>query len=358
MHIIVVRGDIMKNTVKFFLGANSNKGFISYFRQLQESDSMQLLILKGGPGSGKSSLMKRIAELALQKRHNLEVIPCASDPLSLDAVIDRTANFAIMDGTAPHTEDPQIPGALHHIMYTGDLWDCDKLREHKEEIIFFKELTEEYHGGAGAYIRSAGALLEENLRVSKKYINSRRISEYAKDILKKSKKGAEFSEKTRLLSAVSVGEIKFFKETVLSMADKIYAINDEWGGMSDTLFKAILFYARASGEEIIHCPCSIMPEKTDHIILPGSKTAFLLENRFFPVEHGEKIKAEAFYTSGIDKTVMEKRSQDAQKLLSKAANMVKTAKRSHDRLERFYVNAMDFEKTELLFEKIKTDFYS
>ena len=55
---------------------------------------------------------------------------------------------------------------------------------------------------------------------------------------------------------------------------------------------------------------------------------------------------------------MEKRSQDAQKLLSKAVTMVKTAKRSHDRLERFYVNAMEFEKIDSFFERIKAEFYS
>ena len=51
----------MKENPRFFLGANSKKGFVSYFDGLQEkSDSLQLLILKGGPGSGKSSLMKRV----------------------------------------------------------------------------------------------------------------------------------------------------------------------------------------------------------------------------------------------------------------------------------------------------------
>ena len=80
----------MSVTVKFFLGANSENGFKSYFKQLQEG-SLQLLILKGGHGSGKSTLIRKIAAFAEKKGHNVEFIPCASDPESLDGIIDQTA---------------------------------------------------------------------------------------------------------------------------------------------------------------------------------------------------------------------------------------------------------------------------
>ena len=109
--------------------------------------------------------------------------------------------------------------------------------------------------------------------------------------------------------------------------------------------------------KIIHCPCSVIPEKTDHIILPEIKTAFSLENRYLIGSQGERIKAETFYTTGIDRIVMEKRSTDAEKLLSKASHYVKTAKKTHDRLERFYINAMDFSKTDEFFERIIGKFY-
>ncbi len=346
------------NTVKFFLGASSEKGFVSYFKQLQnQTDSMQLLILKGGPGSGKSSLMKKTAAYAESLGHTVEFCPCASDPESLDAVIDKTANFAIMDGTAPHTEDPLLPGALHHIIYTGALWDSGKLRFQKDEIEFFSDLTGEYHNSAGAYIKAATALLGENFRISRKYINESALYGFVKKTLKNLPQGEKFTEKTRLLSAVTVGEIKFFEETIPLFADKIYVIEDEWGGASHTIFEAVRNLCKMNGIGIIHCPCSVMPEKTDHILIPGMKTAFTTGNRFFGCSCGEKIKGETFYTTGIDKSVMEKRSIDAEKLLSRATVLVKTAKKTHDRLEKFYINAIDFEKSDLLFEEIKHKFY-
>ena len=100
-----------------------------------------------------------------------------------------------------------------------------------------------------------------------------------------------------------------------------------------------------------------MPEKTDHIIIPEIKTAFTVGNRFFKATYGEKIKGEMFYTTGIDKSVMERRSLDAEKLLSRAAVLIKTAKKTHDRLERFYINAIDFKKADGFFEEITHRFF-
>ncbi len=348
----------MNDSVKFFLGANSYDGFISYFRQLQEnSDFLRLLILKGGPGSGKSSLMKKVMEYALGEGHTLEVIPCASDPLSLDAVIDKTAKFAIMDGTAPHTEDPHLPGVLHHILYLGDLWDSTKLAVQREEIAFFNDLTGEYHNGAGAYIKAAGSLLGENFRVSKKYLDLSAVYRYAEKLTKKLGKGTCPKEEKRFLSAVSVGEIKFFEETLPLMADDVYVIEDEWGGAGSSLIEAVKKICLLWGHHVIDCPCSVVKGKTDHIILPEKRMAIVTSNRFLKCSRGEKIRGEMFYTTGIDRTVMERRAVDSEKLLGKAGMLIKTAKKTHDRLERFYINAMNFSGMEDVFEKIKRDFY-
>ena len=78
----------LKNTPKFFLGANSPCGFFSRFDNLYEPENGYFCyILKGGPGSGKSSLMKKVASETINKGLEVELIYCPSDPNSLDAVI-------------------------------------------------------------------------------------------------------------------------------------------------------------------------------------------------------------------------------------------------------------------------------
>ncbi len=317
---------------------------------------MQLLILKGGPGSGKSTLMKRVAEYALKNGHVVETVPCASDVRSFDAVIDKTANFAMIDGTAPHTEDPGIPGAKHHIMYTGDLWDTDKLKKKTEEIEFYSNLTTQFHEESRAYIKAAGALLRENIRISSKYILDG-AKEFAFELMTSLKDGDEYKESKRLLTAVTADKISFFKDTVNLLADEVYIIEDEWGGASNEIFETVKTLARLKNMEIIVCPCSVMPDKTDHIIFPGAGVALTKKNRFFGCEEGRTINADAFYRKGINKASSEKRCQDAERLLGRASGFIRAAKKTHDSLEKFYIAAMNFDHMDGLFEKIVADFY-
>ena len=52
----------MKEPVHIFLGANSGEGFYSLYDQLLNARLDDLLIIKGGPGCGKSSFMRAVAK--------------------------------------------------------------------------------------------------------------------------------------------------------------------------------------------------------------------------------------------------------------------------------------------------------
>lgn len=90
-------------TLHFFLGANTPQGFVSRFDQLADpNDGWREFVIKGGPGTGKSSLMKRIAAEKGERCQRVEMIHCSSDVDSLDGVILPDIKTAIGDGTSPH----------------------------------------------------------------------------------------------------------------------------------------------------------------------------------------------------------------------------------------------------------------
>ena len=87
----------------FFLGANSARGFVSFYDDLIDLKTANgVYILKGCPGCGKSSLMKKVASAAESKSIKVERIYCSSDPDSLDGIVLPELGKAIVDGTAPH----------------------------------------------------------------------------------------------------------------------------------------------------------------------------------------------------------------------------------------------------------------
>ena len=105
---------------KYFLGANSGEGFVSHFGDSYNCfDGWRAFIIKGGPGTGKSSFMKYIAVNAADRGYEAVLCPCSSDPDSLDGLIIKDLKTVIIDGTAPHTVEPVYPGACEEIINLG-----------------------------------------------------------------------------------------------------------------------------------------------------------------------------------------------------------------------------------------------
>ncbi len=97
----------MSKPLHFFLGANTPQGFVSRFDQLADpSDGWREFIIKGGPGTGKSTLMKQAAKAFESESGQIEWIHCSSDAESLDGVIIHDQKIAIADGTPPQENDP------------------------------------------------------------------------------------------------------------------------------------------------------------------------------------------------------------------------------------------------------------
>ena len=92
----------MKEPVHIFLGANSGEGFYSLYDQLLNARLDDLLIIKGGPGCGKSSFMRAVAKELAAVGKNIIYVNCSGDPDSLDGVLFPAIKTGIVDGTSPH----------------------------------------------------------------------------------------------------------------------------------------------------------------------------------------------------------------------------------------------------------------
>ena len=62
--------------VRLFAGANTAQGFYSFYPLLARDDLQRVFILKGGPGTGKSTFMEEIAKsLAPVRVDRFHVLP-------------------------------------------------------------------------------------------------------------------------------------------------------------------------------------------------------------------------------------------------------------------------------------------
>lgn len=65
------------------------------------------LFIKGYPGTGKSSMMKKFANEALSKGYDVQLVWCGLDSNSIDMVILPELKFCIFDSTEPHVYFPE-----------------------------------------------------------------------------------------------------------------------------------------------------------------------------------------------------------------------------------------------------------
>ena len=92
-----------EQSLRFFLGANTPQGFVSRFDQLADAnDGWRTFVIKGGPGTGKSTMIQKIAQRIREEYGDVETIRCSSDVDSYDAVIAECLKLSVADGTAPH----------------------------------------------------------------------------------------------------------------------------------------------------------------------------------------------------------------------------------------------------------------
>lgn len=332
---------------KFFLAANSADGFYSEFDKNFNAD-WTAYIIKGGPGTGKSSLMRRFAAKAAEQSLQTILCPCSSDPDSLDAVILPDKQIIILDGTAPHIVEPQNPGMCEQIVNTGNFWSTEKLRLSAADILAAGKENKSYHKKAAAYITAAGQLKRFNFShaLSCTDINacfnfgSRLAHRYIRV------RGRQSQEWVRFLGGITPKGYVFYGETLENIAERCVVIRDEYGAAASVILSAIKDYALSRHHEIITVKNPILPHDiTDAVIIPDLKLAFVREE-YEKINSGYyKINARRFYDSGKLSTAKEKmkfNKKATASLLNSAADTLRLAKAAHDKLEKYYVAAMDF----------------
>ena len=196
---------------KYFPGGNTGIGFVNLFDGIipeWEAESYTY-ILKGGPGVGKNTLMKRIVSKARGTGRTVEEFCCASDPDSLDAV--RIDGIVILDGTAPHTIDPTIPGACQEIVNLGHFKNQIEFSKERGRLKSLFDENKSHYSVAYAFLAAAKALKESAIVGAKKSMDMPLVHEFISDF---SLKRQGYNPRKLFLNAITPDGSVDFSPTV------------------------------------------------------------------------------------------------------------------------------------------------
>ena len=351
---------------QYFLGANTPAGFRSYFGSAcPVSDGWNIYVIKGGPGSGKSTLMRRVGREAAERELTYEHIFCSSDPDSLDGVIIPELKAAIFDGTAPHVLEPAYPGACEHIVNVGDAWSKARLQAQRDEIIALSSACSAHHAQAMRFLGCADSFRQNTALTAASGLDKHRVHSTAVRLAAKycgKPRTRQGSESTRLISAVTPKGILTFADSVEAECDRIVPIIDRCYTPSALLMDELRALLLDQGLDITVCRCSQNPERIEHIIVPAPGIAFTVcsdvHSDIAATEravHTERFLSEDIITGSKQRFSFNRKS--AASFIDLAADEMKRAKSVHDQLEQCYISAMDFDAVDDIAQKVCRDMF-
>ena len=331
--------------VYFFLGANSEEGFFSLYDQLLGGRLDDLMILKGGPGCGKSTFMRRVGAAMERAGERIVYINCSGDPDSLDGAIFLNRNAAIVDGTSPHVLEPTYAVASERYVDLTRFYDVDAAKARRAEIVALSDEYRAHYRSAYRALRAMGEVESERRVAMHAQMDFSKLRRRTDGILARELRGEGGGsgrvDRAFLGGVTHRGEICRF-DTVEALCPRIYAIIDS-AGLGNEMLETVVQAAQAKHFDIIACPNPDRPRELHHVLIPEKGLAFITTNARNPMAE-EKLtraqKAKLRFTRRVEAS-----------LLYEAVGALSAAKKAHDALESAYHPCVDFEGGTALAEK-------
>ncbi len=339
--------------LNYFAGGNTARGFHSLYDS--NLDGLErIYILKGGPGTGKSSLMKMIGNEWIERGYDIEFLHCSSDNSSIDGVIIRALKVGIVDGTAPHVIEPKTPGAVEQYINLGEAWDAKALAVEKKNIQRLSNRISASFNLAYSTFKQALDVHDDWEKIYIENMDFEKADQLTNKLIQsffgKLKINKRSDIRHRFLGAATPQGAVDFVPNLTEGIEKRYFIKGRPGSGKSTLLKKLAAAAEARGidTEVYHC--GFDPNSLDMVIFRELGIAIFdstAPHEYFPSRAGDEIidMYELLITPGTDEIYEDKIKPIAASYKGKmkeATSYLARAKELHDELEAIYVPAMDF----------------
>lgn len=339
---------------KIFPGAVTSQGFYSFYHYMVQQNANHIFVLKGGPGVGKSTFMKKIGQTMLDVGYDIEYHCCSSDNGSIDGVVIPKIKVALLDGTSPHIVDPKNPGAVDEIVNLGEYWDESMLKQSKKEILACNAKISDYFQRAYFALHEAKIALDEWKYYTKSCQNWAKINlltvQIEKEMFISAPKGQGNERHLFAWAHTPQGKTEFI-DTLLNDTDTLYMLIGQPGSGKSTFLARIAEKASLYGFDIQYFHNTLDPAKLDLVILPEQRTALVINSEpysYTPKFNGKIVTLDFAQSLNMSQLMENCREelQDCQhrvnQHIKRALKNSEKAKATHDLLETYYVPAMNF----------------
>lgn len=337
-------------------GGNTPGGFFSYYQYIiPREEAKKIFVLKGGPGTGKSTLMRKIGLELAKKGYAIEFMHCSSDNNSLDGVVIPKLGIAMIDGTAPHVVDPVYPGAVDEIINLGQFWDEAGFTGSREAIITINHKIKGCFMTAYRYLKAAAQLKEDTENVYEEALDKGRVALFCHDLIETILgRGlpARVPGKQRCLfaSALTPRGFSDFLDSICA-TQKIIRLSAPAGTNTRSTLTELKEEAIKRGFDVETYFCPMDPQRIEHVVIPDLRVSVVTANEYHDISDMNNENCSTYFfnefykmdvVDGLSKQLGFNRLY-TEALLQRAIECISEAKAAHDELEKHYICNMDFE---------------
>lgn len=332
-----------------FFGCNSADGFHSYFDFLHELDDARISIVKGGPGTGKSNFIREIGDTMLEHGFNIEYQHCSLDPESFDAVVVPDIRVVVVAATGHHVFDPQAPGAIDEILNLGIYWNEDGIRPHCKQIMDINVASGRTFHKAYRYLKAARLILDNVETLCAEAVSKPKINQVVVKIADSLFADCGVAEtlaheRNLFVSSITPFGTVSHVDTLINPGTTILGLVGEYGSGRSEVIRRIAELARLKGVQVEVCHNPLDLERLEHLFLPKLNVLLTTEPLKFLEQNPWLFDLNECLAPWFQEYAQEvsEEKEKFQELIDDAIKTLRTAKKTHEKLEQYYIPNMDF----------------
>ncbi|MCL2575903.1 MAG: hypothetical protein FWE33_05665 [Defluviitaleaceae bacterium] len=352
-----------------FAGASTPDGFINFFNYIMPLEkAKKRLFLKGSSGSGKSTFINKIADEFEAIGANTERFHCANDPDSLDALSVAGKGLCILDATAPHCCEPEIPAAIDKIIDFAEFLDEQKVSRYVDEIKSLVRMKKYFIDKAFAYLSAAGSVYLAENEAYNMTLNKNPLNDLLQELLKISnmqRASNSFGFDRKLfISAITPNGFVSLSEGYFGDC-KVYGLYGENRAKASIFLTELRDKINAVGINTESFCCPFAPKWIECLHLPDMKIAFAAMDGNFGYKGSvdDKIDVGSCFDTKVLGDIKHKERRNNEydlfgKMLGAVIESMNLSKVYHTKIEDIYSSAMNFDKVRILTEKTADELLS